>query len=102
MKHEWPPEVQKVLDKVGLTPSAEGLIETLADLLGESPEAWRGAEATADVFLSLDRAALDHGDGWVTVEARHELIMSLLVAVSLHPLANGLNERRRQGRDRTQ
>jgi hypothetical protein len=78
----------------------EEFMDRLAQMLGESKEAWRGAEALADLTITM----LDtvHGDeaqniaGDFIDKMALVVLSAALVGVSLHPMANGLNEKYRR------
>lgn len=83
----------KVLDTLSesdpeLRKMVEMTLEELATRLGESPEAWRGAEATADLVVNILGAGerLVMGGRAAGAHALLTAVMSVAVALSMHPM----------------
>ena len=71
----------------GLREAVEDQLARLAKTLGESPEAWRGAEAVADEFVAALGAPIAAGrDPMSTAQPMIVYVMALATALSMHPM----------------
>jgi hypothetical protein len=97
MNIPWPREVQQMLDDAKVTPVLEQILDRLGEQLGESQEAWRGANTVAEMVLGMLGSVaemINRHDGaldpYALDEKLNTLIATLLVGLTMHPMVAAL------------